>query len=64
MANLSFNIRTEYIEETKKVIEGLLSIKFRYSPLIRNDTESHVLVEGGIEDISKLTEYLRKKNAS
>ena len=66
MPELSFNLRKEYVDETMKFIKGIDSIKLRYS-VVRNDVEHHFFVEGELNGISKLVEYLSKygeKNAS
>ncbi|HTY43728.1 MAG TPA: hypothetical protein VMC80_00600 [Patescibacteria group bacterium] len=61
MPDLSFNLRNEYVDETMKFIKGVSSIKLNYS-VIRNDTEHHFFVEGDLDGISKLVEYLSKYN--
>jgi hypothetical protein len=58
MAELSFNIWTKNLEETVKYINGIADIKLMYAPLIRNDIEHHIFVEGHIDGISKLAQYL------
>lgn len=61
MPELSFNIRTENLEETVGFIKGISSISLSYPPLVRNDTEHHIFVEGDMKGINKLTQYLSQK---
>lgn len=57
---MSFYIERGQLDETKRIIRSLDSLRFNYNPFQLSSGKYNLSVSGRVEDINRLNEHLEK----